>query len=517
MTVDLAKSMFEEILRRQVDWEYVGLVLSRFEELRDPAVTFGDARRPLLSECFYSVRSRSDCALPDIENLERAMSADPQALSRPDRTGRPPTTYLLDAINHGASSRKMDPWLRLLPWSDMLAWRSDRFDKSNVPGADLYQVVLDNDDYRDESALSILFARGLDPNLLSSRKRPLAAGICQPHQWEAFLAAGGDPDMQVPASERDGEPARPLWKHLIQNSAIATSKHVERWSEQNRGSELAAKQVADYWKTLRAKATGYVLSGDVVGIMVGHPDWATLRDGQGRNATMFAITMNESAWRALDQKRFAPLLAQRDSQGRSLWNYALANNRKVSKETIKWLAKSAVPKDPSPKTGRGLLADMLLHADQPHAPRDGTLRGPDRDQWPLLTKGFTHDQWFSYRQEDEDAVVDALLVVAKESGSSSMTEFLSELCTVFAAEPLPPRLQGAIAIAVFPKLPDAGLSLMQSGGHVAARDVERVRHLVERSGRPEKGSQLLSLIENCALEEQTEGVAQASRRPSARL
>lgn len=517
MSTDLtaAQNLVEALVHKNVDWEHIDQVLALMPQVLNPGLGWGSYKQPFLSMIAGAMHSnaRTSRDLPPEYVLERVLAADPQALTRRDSRGRSATAAVFRAFEEHASTQTLGWWLTHAPMEELLAYRKGWSGSEGGSGADLYSVVIVLDKDRDDeqpTVLPLLFVRGLDPQLSLKSGYPLAASFNTTAQWNAYLEAGGNPDLTVRAG---GEAPVPLWKHLIHHASGTHRAELEAWAAANRNDALAAKHLADYWAKLKKSAHGYVNSSEVGGLLMGHPQAPNLTTDEGANPAMFGITMNASAWRTLEQKRYAALLPARDNNGRSLWNYALGYPDKLDNDVFRFLSRHKVSAAPSQVTGRGLLADMVLSRPRDTGAIADLISVPKREALKGLMSTTTAAQWFAIRAEEEPALVSGLLA----NTSSGMDDFLMALLKAFPQAELSASLKGAFAVILCPAELEQARALMAEGGIIAPADADRVREAMTKRNLPTRATELLALSEANALAANTAPAAGGARTSGPRL
>ncbi len=479
------KAMLLNLVKKGVDWDDIVLILSAFPELLKPDSWNSDGDG-LLGAVLRVCNSDSDYPSPSF--LNKVLSEDPGAISRKNKKGVSPTSAILSGFNNGNTGSLTTRlwWLENAPMEDLLGYRGEYMDMNTVPGASVLSLLFRKDNYYDKELdeFKVLFKRGVSPNVKYENGNPVAVGINTAHHWQVFMEAGLDPEITY--KNHDNNQTFPLWEYLLKHAASDLKEEIESWAFQNRSEEIKEKKISDYWKVLKEKSEYTVRSAEVSGFLQGHPDWMSLRDEQGRNPTMYALRMNASAWRALDKKSIAPLLHLRDNDGRSLWNYAIGHSGKLEGDAFSFLARVGVSADPSPVTGRGLLADFILN------PKNST-RVVTSAAEKVLFKKTTGKQWFDMPKEDELAVCQTMLDRQAKNSDTGARHFYSELIKAFPTTDIPQVVAGAIAFVIAPNHPEEAKNLMRCGAYIPEHLIPNAQAVLAGTGLQQLGDHLLAL------------------------
>lgn len=243
-------------------------------------------------------------------------------------------------------------------------------------------------------AVNVALARGI-PYPLRAGKTSGGCLVSAPAHWDAFLKAGGDPRASIKTDDYDEPSDLAVWEWVKKRAPDKVRKHVTEWAAANAGDDLKKQGERDYWRALgqHSSATRQQLGE----LMRALPKWETLRDPQGRNPVMLAISKNETAFRELQAVKLKPLLGERDNEGRSLLFYALQEPRHVGPDMMKFVLAVDGVLSPSPVTGRGIIAQRALAAGT------NSLSWPN---WDVLCKAVAKSQaedWWAMSPEDDQA------------------------------------------------------------------------------------------------------------------
>jgi hypothetical protein len=442
---------------KNLDWVHVETLLEQLEKAGslDASAVWDDRGNGLLGALLAMYRTQSEKTPPQ-SVLSQCLRLDPSALTRQNLAGDTALDLFLDhyAQRESAAARQL-PWIiehadkeALLRWTPMdNHTMRHRFVS---PGVGLLHILFHVEHYAysasDNTQLDLVLGLGISPNQRDAKNIMEASGISSAAQWEVFLQSGGDPRLTFPDDHHHHHetpaPKTTLWEYLVNYRSGELVEVVRQWASANAGDDIASKDIADYWAKLARSADRSVSPTDISAQLRLHPDWLTLRDEQGRTPAMYGIRMHASAWRTLEQKRMAPMLQERDTQGRNLWHYALSRGSHVGSDTVRFLKNAGVSADPSPVTGRGLIASLYLDNDLKEGFRPTEILSRANEVTKTLIKHTTASQWWTMPQADVAPVVAALVEHGFQDKRYHPFDEINELLKAHAKDISDPHLLG---------------------------------------------------------------------------
>lgn len=455
-------------VEQKVGWDHFStlLDLARNAPGFDPTVSWDDRGNTMLGAILrMSSRNSSYYGNPSQEVLDQILELDPLAAKRKNIGGIPVVHMALDEMRPGERFILTLPWwIKHADRQDLLSWVSGdarRYDtKPDPKGSRLLEMALTAEaDKLPTSALPDLFALGISPNVRfpgqggSPAGSLAASGISSIPQWEAYLAAGGDPTLVVREKDPDyPDLDTPLWSYLIDRKGEELSKHVAQWARDNVADQLKSKKEHQYWALLEQKANYTSGANEIPGLLISHPEFATLRDGNGRNCLMYGIQMHASAWRALAQKRFAKLLHEKDAVGHSLWHYGMKTEKRMNVDMARLLLDNGVSNPPDIR-GRGLVPGFLLATHPPEHYSWKHLRFEKGAAEVIAKELPAHDIWAVSEEEAPKAAQALLHYVMPEQKNVSLQKdarnVLLALATKGNGEGVHPYMLGAMILFSF--------------------------------------------------------------------
>jgi hypothetical protein len=273
------------------------------------------------------------------------------------------------------------------------------------------------------------------------------------------------------------EAGKPLW--LAWREA-ATSRQVEHlieklsaWGANHDSDRDESIRRASYFKSLGAYGGADKLRD--------RPDWAEVRDENGRTAMMaLALGNGASAKSWMGVKKALPGAALRDNEGRSLWHCLLAKGKDAPSTAASFL-RSNVPLELDAQ-GRGLLPSLM-------AMKDANGRAPSEHEMLFnhealarAAKGQSAHLWFAAPDALEAQKIGDWIANGRYLGSRGESpqtvrsgSCLAALC--LALDPLsfssiPAPIAGALAIniatsrTIDPERMAAAAHLLGAGGFV---------------------------------------------------
>lgn len=435
--------MLVEMAVKSVDWSTIqavyGWAMKQGELSADMAAPDGSR---LLLAMVKGTHGRMAAPAPPPSLVEQILKHDSQAMVQLNSNGSCALDRVLAFFENNTGHQppgELSWWLSNAP---LAALEGYRHRNESLSGFSVAALVIDAErggsdvDETVGSALGAWFGRGFDPNASYGPNEPFAQRLRTPAQWASFLAAGGNPDQMATVHGYHKGKTMPLWQVLLEQGPPALNHSLVQWAQVNRSQELSDYQASGYWQRLsKDSISGHMSASEVIKRLSAHPDWITLRDPEGRTPAMFGISMHSLAWKALAQKRLRTQIHARDNAGRGLWHYAVLRLPRLANGTFDFLDSQGVSADPSPVTGRGLLATMMLDGRDcdGHLHYQGSLY-KTRHSTSLIRYTTSH-QWVAVAEDDVGQMAAAM---ACWVGDEHMRSFLQQILRKIGDDPCHP-------------------------------------------------------------------------------